>query len=89
MYNLLLTMGASDRARTETRALLMVASEALLSMTTLELELELFNLETLVGFHPSDSGLSSLTTIALFFCNSILLLFNDPEIVLSPDEECE
>lgn len=82
-------MVASDRARTETRAFLMLASP-ILSITTseLELELELFNL----GFHPSDPGLSSLLIIPLFLDNFILLLllsFNNPETVLSPDEEWE
>lgn len=83
-------MVASDRARTETRAFLMLASP-LLSITTSELELELELLLFNLGFHPSDPGLSSLLIIPLFLDNFILLLllFTNPETVLSPDEEWE
>lgn len=83
-------MAASDRARTETRAFLMLASP-LLSITTSELELELELLLFNLGFHPSDPGLSSLLIIPLFLDTFILLLllFTNPETVLSPDEEWE
>lgn len=79
-------MGASDRARTETRAFLIVAS----ADWSTAAGLEGFNLGILLEFQPcdSDSGLSSRPTLLPSRTTSFLLTFlGDPEMVLSSDEE--
>lgn len=77
-------MGASDRARTETRAFLMVAS---VDCST-GLDDEFINLGALFGAQLSDSGLSS-RPIALSFDTNSIFFRGDPDSVLSSDEECE
>lgn len=94
-------MGASDRARTETRAFLMVAS----ADCSMGFEPE-FNLGTLLAAQPwdSDSGLSSLPTLLpsrklelwswsngiaslLLVVLTVVLFWGVADRVLSSDEE--
>lgn len=79
----LLTIGASDLARTETRAFLMVASVA----WSIGLG-GVLSLGTLLGTQPcvSDSGLSSLPTLLPLV---LTLFWGEADRVLASDEEFE
>lgn len=87
------TIEASDLARTETRAFLIVASVADCSATLEELSI----FWTLLGPQPcdSESGLSSLPVLPLLFLiwslfpASIRLFWGVFDLVLSSDEELD